>query len=112
MRDESRAKSGFGKNVSHWVGREKAYPTNVLHLSTECSNKNHSAAFPNSLPEWFIKLFTKENDVILDPFIGSGTTAIVADKMGRNYIGIDINNEYCKMAKDEIEFNSKGLRIL
>ena len=112
IRDESRAKSGFGKNVSNWVGRQKAYPTNVLHLSTECSNKNHSAAFPNSLPEWFIKLFTKENDLILDPFIGSGTTATVADKMGRNYIGIDINNEYCEMTKDKIEFNSKGLRIL
>jgi len=112
IRDESKAKSGFGKNVSNWLGRTKAYPTNVLYLSTECSNKNHSAAFPDSLPEWFIKLFTKENDVILDPFIGSGTTAIVADKMGRNYSGMDINNEYCKMAKDKIEFNSKGLRIL
>ncbi len=41
-----------------------AYPTNVLHLATECNNKNHSAAFPESLPEWFIKLFTKQNDVV------------------------------------------------
>lgn len=44
-RFESRSKSGFGKNISHWLSRDKVYPTNVLHLSTECSNKNHSAVF-------------------------------------------------------------------
>jgi len=44
-RDESKVKSGFGKNVSNWLGREKAYPTNVLHLATECGNRNHSSAF-------------------------------------------------------------------
>lgn len=42
-----------------------AYPTNVVHLATECSNKNHSAAFPEGLPEWFIKLFTKEENMFL-----------------------------------------------
>ena len=44
IRDESKNKSGFGKNVSNWVGKDTVYPTNVLHLATECSNKNHSAA--------------------------------------------------------------------
>ena len=63
-RDESKVRSGFGKNVSNWLTRDKAYPTNVLHLATECSNRNHSAAFPLSLPEWFIKLFTREGDVV------------------------------------------------
>lgn len=61
IRDESKAKSGFGKNVSNWVGRRKVYPTNVVHMATECSNKRHSAAFPVPLPTWFIKLFTKLN---------------------------------------------------
>ena len=89
-RDSSKVGSGFGKNVSNWVNRDKAYPTNVLHLATECSNKNHSAAFPEGLPEWFIKLFTKENDMILDPFAGSGTTLFVADRMRRKSIGIEI----------------------
>ena len=51
-----------------------AYPTNVLHIATECGNRNHSAVFPERLPEWFIKLFTEEGDLILDPFMGSGTT--------------------------------------
>ncbi|KAA6339702.1 Modification methylase PvuII [termite gut metagenome] len=102
IRDNSKVKSGFGKNVSNWVERNMAYPTNVLHLATECNNKQHSAAFPESLPEWFIKLFTKEGDTVLDPFMGSGTTNIVAEKMNRNSIGIDIMPEYYNMVKGKL----------
>ncbi len=102
-RDESKVGSGFGKNISNWVGRDKAYPTNVLHLATECSNKKHSAAFPEGLPEWFIKLFTKEGDTVLDPFMGSGTTNIVASQMKRNTIGIEIVPEYYEMVKDQLQ---------
>ncbi len=102
-RDESKVGSGFGKNISNWLDRELAYPTNVLHLATECSNKNHSAAFPEGLPEWFIKLFTKEGDTILDPFMGSGTTSAVAKRMKRNSIGIEILPEYYDMVKKELE---------
>lgn len=96
-RDESKVGSGFGKNISNWLNRDKAYPSNVLHLATECNNKNHSAAFPEGLPEWFIKLFTKEGDIVLDPFMGSGTTNIVANRMRRNSIGIEILPQYCDM---------------
>ena len=45
-RDESRVGSGFGKNVSNWLGRNMVYPNNVIHMATESSNKNHSAVFP------------------------------------------------------------------
>ncbi|MBN1542037.1 site-specific DNA-methyltransferase [candidate division KSB1 bacterium] len=100
-RDNSKVGSGFGKNISNWLTRDKAYPTNVLHLATECNNKNHSAAFPEDLPKWFIKLFTKENDTVLDPFMGSGTTLIVANRMLRNSIGIDIVADYCDRVKKE-----------
>lgn len=93
-RDNSKVGSGFGKNISNWLHRDKAYPTNVLHLATECSNKKHSAAFPEELPVWFIKLFTKENDIVLDPFMGSGTTIFVANRLNRKAIGIDIVDEY------------------
>lgn len=103
IRDNSKVGSGFGKNISNWVDREMAYPTNVLHLATECNNKNHSAAFPSSLPEWFIKLFTKEGDVVLDPFMGSGTTNIVAQRMGRDSIGIEIQEQYYEMVKTNIK---------
>jgi DNA modification methylase len=53
-RDESKVASGFGKNVSNWVGRDLVYPTNVIHLATECANRNRSATFPVALPAWFI----------------------------------------------------------
>ena len=102
-RDNSKVGSGFGKNISHWIGRKKAYPSNVLHMSTECGNKNHSAAFPKRLPEWFIKLFTKEGDTVLDPFMGSGTTIIAAKEMKRNSIGIEILPEYYNIVKENIE---------
>ena len=103
IRDNSKVGSGFGKNISNWVDRDKAYPTNVLHLATECNNKNHSAAFPQELPEWFIKLFTKEKDTVLDPFMGSGTTLSVANRMKRNSIGIEIVPEYYEMVRKELK---------
>lgn len=99
-RDESKVGSGFGKNVSNWLGRKMVYPTNVLHMATECSNRNHSATFPIELPAWFIKLFTKPGDMVLDPFMGSGTTAFAAVQLGRNFVGIDINKEYIELARE------------
>lgn len=103
-RDESKVGSGFGKNISNWLNRKMAYPTNVLHLSTECNNKKHSATFPESLPEWFIKLFTREGDLVLDPFMGSGTTNIVAAKLQRSTIGIEIIPEYYEIVKSRFQF--------
>jgi len=103
IRDNSKVGSGFGKNISNWMNRDKAYPSNVLHLSTECNNKNHSAAFPEGLPEWFIKLFTLPGDTVLDPFMGSGTTNFVAQRMDRNSVGIEILPEYYEMVRNNIE---------
>lgn len=102
-RNESNVGSGFGKNISNWKTRDKVYPSNVLHLATECGNKKHSAAFPETLPEWFIKLFTEENDIVLDPFVGSGTTAYVAKKLNRNYMGIELNEDYYKIALERVK---------
>lgn len=106
-RDNSKVGSGFGKNVSKWVGRDLAYPTNVLVIATESSNKKHSAVFPKELPSWFIKLFTKPGDVVLDPFLGSGTTSIAAFQLDRSSIGIEIQEEYHKLAVDNINEQTK-----
>lgn len=102
IRDESRSLSGFGKNVSNWVGRKYVYPTNVLHLATECANRDHSAAFPITLPAWFIKLFTQEGSVVLDPFIGSGTTALACIELNRHYVGIELMDNYYQLAVNAI----------
>ncbi|MDP1606196.1 MAG: site-specific DNA-methyltransferase [Rhodocyclaceae bacterium] len=109
VRFDSQVGSGFGKNIANWAERTMAFPTNVLHLATECGNKNHSAAFPRALPEWFIKLFTDEGDWVLDPFAGSGTTLEIAKSLGRNAVGIDILSEYCEMARESVLGNQYQL---
>lgn len=109
IRDNSKSGSGFGKNISNWLERNMVYPNNVLQFATVCNNKNHSAAFPEELPEWFIKLFTQANDWVLDPFLGSGTTLEVSQRMGRNSIGIDIMPEYVEMAKAKIARKESSL---
>jgi site-specific DNA-methyltransferase (adenine-specific) len=98
-RDDSKVQSGFGKKISNWIGRDMAYPSNVLHFATECANKNHSATFPKALPEWFINLFTEPGDWVLDPFTGSGTTNLVAQNLRRHSVGIDSKREYVILAR-------------
>lgn len=103
IRDESRAESGFGKNISNWVGRDMVYPTNVIHMATKTANRGHSAVFPRPLPAWFIKLFTLPGDTVLDPFAGSGTTLFAAYEMRRKAIGIEIVPEYVKAIEAKLK---------
>ena len=103
VRDESKVGSGFGKRVENWLGRDMVYPTNVLHRATECGNRNHSAVFPYWLPEWYIDLFTDPGDTVLDPFIGSGTTAFAALDKGRDIIGIELHEPYYADLKRTLE---------
>ena len=77
----------------------KSLPGNMLHFPSESRNRMHPAAFPEDIPEFFINLFTKPSDMVLDPFCGSGTTCAVAAKIGRKYIGIEISREYCDNAR-------------
>ena len=62
----------------------------------------HPAPFPVELAERFINLYSYEKDLILDPFIGSGTTALAASKLKRSYIGYEVNAEYCKLAEKRL----------
>jgi len=108
-RDDSRVMSGFGKRIANWVGRDKAYPTNVLQMATECANRGHSAAFPVGLPEWFIRLFTQEGDIVLDPFIGSGTTALACVRNKRHFVGVELSSEFCKLANQRVAQERRSL---
>lgn len=111
-RDESRVGSGFGKNVSNWVGRGMVYPNNVIHMATECYNRNHSAVFPVDLPKWFIKLFTQPGDVVLDPFIGSGTTAVAALQLGRSFVGVELSPENVATATARVSETQIALPLM
>jgi site-specific DNA-methyltransferase (adenine-specific) len=63
----------------------------------------HPAPFPEELPRRLIELYSFEGDIILDPFIGSGQTALAAIKTNRNYVGYDIDKGYCKLAEERIK---------
>ena len=106
-RTKSNVQNSFGINISNWIGKKLVYPSNVLHLATECVNHGHSAPFPVSLPSWFIKLFTSENDIVLDPFLGSGTTAIACKNLNRHYIGIEKKEKYYETAMSAVSSQTK-----
>tara|TARA_B110000014_G_scaffold21354_1_gene13654 strand:- start:21 stop:707 length:687 start_codon:yes stop_codon:yes gene_type:complete len=66
-------------------------------------SKDHGAVFPEELVEKILKNFTKKGDLIYDPFMGIGTTAVVAKKMNRKYIGSEINKSYIEIANDRLK---------
>ena len=73
----------------------------------------HPAPFPEELPNRLIKLFSFTNDIVLDPFMGSGTTAIASIKNNRNFVGYEINEEYINLANNRIEkLKEKNSEIL
>ena len=63
---------------------------------------NHNAFFVEKIPRLLIEISTKENDVVCDPFLGSGTTAVACKKLNRRFIGFEINKEYCNIANKRI----------
>lgn len=65
--------------------------------------RKHPAVFPDKIPFDFIQCFCPEEGVVLDPFVGCGSTAVMAKVLDRNYIGIDISKEYCDLAEERIK---------
>jgi len=68
-----------------------------------CQASQHPCPFPIELPTRCIEITTVEDDVVLDPFLGSGTTAVACERLGRRWIGIDLSKEYCDIARKRIE---------
>jgi len=97
-------------NITRWksVKQDRRDRGNVWYIPYETvqSEKEHPAAFPKGLPEMCIKLhgFTNET-VVLDPFLGSGTTCLVAKKLGCKFIGFEIDEEYLEIARGKLAQN-------
>jgi site-specific DNA-methyltransferase (adenine-specific) len=72
----------------------------------------HPAPFPEELPFRFIQLYSYEDDIILDPFCGSGTTCLSALKSNRRYVGYDIDEDYVKLAQNKIYSYQSQLKLL
>ena len=77
------------------IGHGLAFPSNVLRLGKNREALGHGAAFPVDLPQFFILAFSDAGDVVFDPFMGSGTTLIAAEKTGRAALGTEISPNYC-----------------
>ncbi|AAT43170.1 DNA-methyltransferase [Picrophilus oshimae] len=91
------------------------YTKSIWSINAESATKiGHPAPFPVELPKRLIKLYSFEDEVVLDPFIGSGTTAIAAIELNRHYIGYDIDQEYINIANSRIRalLNIKAQRVL
>ena len=84
-------------------GRNKRCVWTVATAASRKYQKNHFAVFPEKLIETPIKAGCRTGGVVLDPFMGSGTTAIVAKKLKRNFIGIELNRKYVKLARNRLE---------
>jgi len=80
------------------------YSANVPFNRSSIPKVNHHPTVkPLALIEYLVKLITRKNQIVLDPFIGSGTTGIICKRLGRNYIGIELNEEYIRIAEKRIE---------
>lgn len=101
-RHNSANDSGFGRDLTKWVGKDTVSPSNVLSVALVGKNKGHPAVFPIDLPVFFIKLLCPEGGTVLDPFGGSGTTGIASLMLGRNCILIDNSPKYYQESIDRI----------
>lgn len=92
--------------------RERGIRHNVWETPSEKNNKTgHPAVFPQRLAEDHIRTWSNKGDVVLDPFLGSGTTGLAAIDLGREFIGVEISKEYFKMAKSRIEESMAQMRF-
>jgi len=82
---------------------KKLKPDVILSSVEALTGYRHPAVYPESIIEEFIKLLTKPKDVVLDPFIGSGTTAIAAKQLNRHFVGIDINPAYVYITEERLK---------
>lgn len=93
-------------------GKERTYNHISSNVNTE-HQEGHGAVMPEKICKWLIQKFTKKGDLILDPFFGTGTTGVCAIDLGRHYVGIEITEEYYKIAQSRIDdFNAQVRMVI
>jgi adenine-specific DNA-methyltransferase len=97
-----------GKLRTNTLGKNPSDVWQIAKVTTGTNRSsdertNHPAQFPEDLVSRMVLVFTNENDIILEPFLGSGTTAVIAMKNKRYCIAFEINTDYCEIAKKRIE---------
>ena len=100
-----RSKSERAEGRIDTIGKDEfiQQTKSIWSFATESAKRvNHPAPFPVELPKRCIEMFTFVGDVVLDPFLGSGTTAVAAKMTGRKYVGCDLSAEYCAIAEDRL----------
>lgn len=101
----ARTKENGNAEYKDWAPNPKgALPTTLINISSESKRiaDAHIAVYPEELVRYFIKGSTKDGDLVLDPFMGTGTTAIVCKETNRNYVGFELNGDYVKVANDRL----------
>ena len=104
--------SGFGRDISKWVGKDTVLPSNVISKALVGKNMGHPAVFPVDLPLFFIKLLCPEDGFVVDPFGGSGTTGVAAQSLGRQCLLIDNNADYCREARRRLKIEEIPLETI
>jgi len=92
---------GINKADKHKVHYEPPLPTTMLEIKS--TRGKHSTEKPVALMEWVLKYYSKENDIILDPTMGSGSTGVACKNMNRNFIGIEMDEEIFKVAQERLK---------
>lgn len=107
-RHNSENQSGFGRDLSKWVGQQTVLPSNVIVAALVGKNKGHPAVFPPALPAFFIRLLCPMKGLVADPFAGSGMAGIAALEAERDCVLIDNNVTYCKIAFNNLQARNHG----
>jgi site-specific DNA-methyltransferase (adenine-specific) len=87
----------------------KEYTHNVWDIPVSSGVDGHSATFPVELPRRCLEHFSKQDDLVLDPFMGSGTTGVACVQMGRNFIGMELCDDYVDISRSRIEAEEKRI---
>ena len=91
----------------NFIVNNKKIDSNIWKFAVAQNKTKHPAVFPLELPLRHIKTWSNEGDVVLDPFMGSGTTGIACKQLNRNFIGIELDEKYFEIAKKRIEHENK-----